>query len=81
MTEQPALTRHRANAPTIDERPARGASSAETQEQLAVHVRCRRCRRPLHDPESRLLRLGRYCEHRDAQTRRYDVEQDVLPGL
>ena len=48
---------------------------------LAARVTCRRCRRPLHDPESRLLRLGPECRGADRHTRRHDVEQDQLPGL
>ncbi|WP_353652347.1 DUF6011 domain-containing protein [Streptomyces sp. CB03911] len=31
------------------------------QGQLTVRVTCRRCKRALHDPESRLLRLGPEC--------------------
>jgi hypothetical protein len=55
--------------------------SPEAQGQLAARVTCRRCHRPLHDPESRLLRLGPECRDPDRHTRRHDVEQDQLPGL
>jgi hypothetical protein len=48
---------------------------------LAVRVTCRRCHRPLHDPESRMLRLGPECRDPDRHARRHDVEQDRLPGL
>ena len=48
---------------------------------LPVRVTCRRCHRPLHDPESRLLRLGPECRDPDRRVRRHDVEQDQLPGL
>lgn len=51
------------------------------RERLAVHVRCRRCNRLLHDPESRLLRLGRECRGQGAVGRRHEVEQDELPGM
>ena len=47
----------------------------------SARVVCRRCHRPLHDPESRLLRLGPECRDPDRHTRRRDVEQDTLPGL
>jgi hypothetical protein len=58
--------------PLADE-PARG--------RLAVRVTCRRCHRPLHDPESRMLRLGPECRDLVAPAQRHDVEQDELPGL
>ena len=48
---------------------------------LAVRVTCRRCHRPLHDPESRELRLGPACRDPDRHVRRHDVDQDALPGL
>jgi hypothetical protein len=46
-----------------------------------VRVTCRRCHRPLHDPESRTLRLGPECRTSRADAGRYDVEQDALPGM
>jgi hypothetical protein len=48
---------------------------------LAVRVTCRRCHRPLHDPESRARRLGPDCDHQRERTARHDVDQDTLPGL
>ncbi|MFJ9692858.1 DUF6011 domain-containing protein [Kitasatospora sp. NPDC101183] len=53
----------------------------DTPEALRPLVTCRRCHRPLHDPESRTLRLGPECRDPDPHTRRYDVPQDPLPGL
>ncbi|MFC1434368.1 DUF6011 domain-containing protein [Streptacidiphilus sp. N1-3] len=44
-------------------------------------VRCRECRRPLRDPESRALRVGRECEEQVFAARGFDADQDVLPGL
>ncbi|GAA2831950.1 MULTISPECIES: DUF6011 domain-containing protein [Kitasatospora] len=44
-------------------------------------VRCRRCGRPLHDPESRLLRLGPECRTPDPDSGARPGEQDTLPGL
>lgn len=45
-------------------------------------VRCRVCRRPLHDAESRLYELGPECRAVVPLTPRgFDVEQDELPGL
>jgi hypothetical protein len=49
--------------------------------QLAGRVSCRRCHRPLHDPESRLLRLGPECRNPDRRARRHEVEQDTIPGV
>lgn len=43
-------------------------------------IRCHRCHRVLHDPESRLLRLGPECRDRTERVRRCDVEQETLPG-
>ncbi|MDH6129319.1 DUF6011 domain-containing protein [Kitasatospora sp. GP82] len=48
---------------------------------LPPTVRCRRCGRPLHDPESRILRLGRECRGPDDSVRVLPGEQDTLPGL
>jgi hypothetical protein len=48
---------------------------------LAARVTCRRCHRPLHDPESRTLRYGPECRDAAARVARYDVEQDTLPGM
>ncbi|MGW2398898.1 DUF6011 domain-containing protein [Kitasatospora sp. NPDC001664] len=44
-------------------------------------LRCRRCGRPLHDPESRILRLGPGCRGPEEGTRVVPGEQDSLPGL
>lgn len=51
------------------------------RERLRVRVNCRRCHRPLHDPEPRLLRLGPECRQPDARTARRDIDQDTLPGV
>ncbi|WP_354639841.1 DUF6011 domain-containing protein [Kitasatospora camelliae] len=48
---------------------------------LPATVRCRRCGRPLHDPESRILRLGRECRRPDEPVRVLPGPQDPLPGL
>ncbi|MFI6156014.1 DUF6011 domain-containing protein [Kitasatospora sp. NPDC051170] len=50
----------------------------DTPEVLRPHVTCRRCHRPLHDPESRMLRLGPECRDPSDRTPRYDVAQDPL---
>ncbi|MER5638549.1 DUF6011 domain-containing protein [Kitasatospora sp. NPDC002227] len=47
----------------------------------APTVLCRRCHRPLHDPESRLLRLGPNCRGPEDPTHVVPGEQDTLPGL
>ncbi|AUG76899.1 hypothetical protein CFP65_2039 [Kitasatospora sp. MMS16-BH015] len=47
----------------------------------APPVLCRRCHRPLHDPESRLLRLGPTCRDPEDPTRVLPGDQDTLPGL
>ncbi|MGE7434397.1 MULTISPECIES: DUF6011 domain-containing protein [Kitasatospora] len=44
-------------------------------------VRCRRCNRPLHDSESRMLRLGRECRGPEESVQVVPGEQDPLPGL
>jgi len=44
-------------------------------------VRCRRCRRPLWDVESRMLELGPECRTQEFAARRFDAAQDALPGL
>jgi hypothetical protein len=43
-------------------------------------VRCEHCHRPLRDPASRALGRGPGCAHQEP-ARRYDVDQDTLPGL
>jgi len=48
---------------------------------LPETVRCRRCGRPLHDPESRMLRLGRECRGPEDPTHVLRGDQDPLPGL
>ncbi|MCX5209749.1 DUF6011 domain-containing protein [Kitasatospora sp. NBC_00240] len=55
--------------------------AASAQGRLAARVTCRRCKRPLHDPESRLLRLGPECRDHTGHTTRHQVEQDTLPGV
>jgi Family of unknown function (DUF6011) len=55
--------------------------SSEVRGRLAVRVTCRRCGRTLHDPVSRLQRLGPECRTDVAETQRYDVDQDALPGM
>jgi hypothetical protein len=51
------------------------------RERLAAHIVCRRCHRALHDPLSRLLRIGPECRRPDRAVRRCEVEQEELPGL
>lgn len=51
------------------------------EERLAARVTCRECGRLLHDPESRMLRLGPGCRHSAEPVRQHVVEQDALPGL
>ncbi|WP_442973773.1 DUF6011 domain-containing protein [Saccharothrix sp. ST-888] len=48
---------------------------------LPTRIRCRRCGRLLHDPESRMLRLGRECRAPEAPVHVVPGEQDPLPGL
>lgn len=48
---------------------------------LAARVTCRKCHRPLHDPESRMLRLGPECRDQAERVTRHEVEQDTLPGV
>jgi hypothetical protein len=43
-------------------------------------VRCADCHRPLRDAASRAAGRGPGCRHQDPP-RRYDVDQDALPGL
>ncbi|WP_033222065.1 DUF6011 domain-containing protein [Kitasatospora phosalacinea] len=43
-------------------------------------VRCRRCHRPLHSPESRWEKLGRHCADAPEPVRVYVIDQDPLPG-
>lgn len=43
-------------------------------------VRCTDCHRPLRDAASRAVGRGPGCQHQDPP-RRYDVDQDALPGL
>ena len=44
-------------------------------------VRCRSCRRPLRSPEARAHGQGDGCREEEYAARRFDVEQDRLPGL
>ncbi|MEK2488436.1 DUF6011 domain-containing protein [Kitasatospora purpeofusca] len=53
----------------------------DTRELVRPRVTCRRCHRPLHDPESRILRLGPECRDPAERVTRHEVEQDALPGL
>ncbi|WP_043174232.1 DUF6011 domain-containing protein [Streptomyces sp. NRRL B-24484] len=48
---------------------------------LPERVRCRRCGRPLHDPLSRMLRLGRECRGPQEPVRVVEGDQETLPGL
>ncbi|MFE6866986.1 DUF6011 domain-containing protein [Kitasatospora sp. NPDC057692] len=52
-----------------------------TPEAVRPRVTCRRCHRPLHDPESRILRLGPECRDPSERVPRHEVDQDPLPGL
>ncbi|RPE27245.1 DUF6011 domain-containing protein [Kitasatospora cineracea] len=46
----------------------------------APEVRCRRCHRPLHQPESRWEKLGPACAAApDRRPVTYDIDQDPLP--
>ncbi|RKT16279.1 hypothetical protein BX285_0611 [Streptomyces sp. 1114.5] len=58
--------------------PLPGTDTART---LRTRVTCRRCHRPLHDPESRMLRLGPECRDPAERVARFDVDQDPLPGV
>ncbi|MFE9428540.1 DUF6011 domain-containing protein [Kitasatospora sp. NPDC006697] len=53
----------------------------ELPERLPAVVTCRGCGRPLHDPESRMLRLGPGCRVEPEPVRRREVAQETLPGL
>ncbi|MFE7593445.1 DUF6011 domain-containing protein [Kitasatospora sp. NPDC057512] len=53
----------------------------DTAQTLRPRVTCRRCHRPLHDPESRMLRLGPECRDPAERVARYDVDQEPLPGV
>ncbi|MFD7828267.1 DUF6011 domain-containing protein [Kitasatospora sp. NPDC059803] len=53
----------------------------DTPEAIRPRVTCRRCHRPLHDPESRILRLGPECRDPAERVARFDVDQDPLPGI
>ena len=44
-------------------------------------VRCRSCHRPLRSPEARAHGQGDGCREEEYAARRFDVEQDHLPGL
>ncbi|WP_371483503.1 DUF6011 domain-containing protein [Kitasatospora sp. NBC_00315] len=48
---------------------------------LPQTVRCRRCGRPLHDPQARILRLGRECRGPEDAVRVVAGDQEALPGL
>ncbi|WP_033818189.1 DUF6011 domain-containing protein [Kitasatospora sp. MBT63] len=48
---------------------------------LPAEVRCLRCGRLLHDPESRMLRLGRECRRPSDPVRVVAGEQEALPGM
>jgi hypothetical protein len=64
-----------------DPEPLLPVEDVEEPGRLAVRVTCRACGRPLHDPESRLLRFGPGCRPGTEPVRRHDVDQDALPGL
>ncbi|GAA1957056.1 DUF6011 domain-containing protein [Kitasatospora viridis] len=53
----------------------------ELPERLLPQVTCRGCGRPLHDPESRMLRYGPGCRESVEPVRRREVAQEALPGL
>ncbi|MFD8701206.1 DUF6011 domain-containing protein [Kitasatospora sp. NPDC059648] len=53
----------------------------DTTRALRSRVTCRRCHRPLHDPESRMLRLGPECRDPAERVARFEVEQETLPGV
>lgn len=49
-------------------------------------IRCRHCRRPVHDPLSRMWAMGPECRRRwrvriAPTPPRSDVQQDALPGM
>ena len=44
-------------------------------------VRCRRCRRPLHDPAARAREIGDECAEAEFRARLGGIEQEPLPGL
>jgi hypothetical protein len=46
-----------------------------------VVVRCRGCRRPLYSAEARALGVGPECREQEYAARRFDVEQEQLPGM
>ncbi|MGW4891388.1 DUF6011 domain-containing protein [Kitasatospora sp. NPDC004240] len=48
---------------------------------LRARVTCRRCHRPLHDPESRILRLGPECRDPAERVPRHEVPQEPIPGV
>lgn len=50
-------------------------------QRLPERVRCRRCGRILHDPVSRMLRLGRECRGPEEPVRVVAGLQEPLPGL
>ncbi|WP_327680028.1 DUF6011 domain-containing protein [Kitasatospora sp. NBC_00458] len=54
---------------------------AATPGPVRPRVTCRRCHRPLHDPESRILRLGPECRDPADRVARHEVDQDPLPGI
>ncbi|MEU1419551.1 DUF6011 domain-containing protein [Kitasatospora sp. NPDC005751] len=58
--------------------PLPGTDSAEV---VRSRVTCRRCHRPLRDPESRILRLGPECRDPTERVARHEVDQDPLPGF
>ncbi|MCG6499007.1 DUF6011 domain-containing protein [Kitasatospora sp. A2-31] len=65
-------------APNARPEPLPGTSTVQP---LRPRVTCRRCHRPLHDPESRMLRLGPECRDPAERVPRHEVDQDPLPGL
>lgn len=63
-----------------DPEPIPGTDT-DTEQAVRHRVTCRRCHRPLHDPESRILRLGPECRDPAERVARYDVDQEPLPGV
>lgn len=55
--------------------------SEATADAALLVVRCRRCRRPLTDPEARARQVGDDCAEVEFAARQGGIEQETLPGL